>query len=40
METLTDGQRVGVLEGHREAVLQLWKKLVEIRNGTWNQPEN
>lgn len=39
METLTDGQRVGVLEGHREAGLRLRKKLVEIRKRTWKQPE-
>lgn len=40
METLTDGQRVDVLEGHREAGLRLRKKLVEIRKRTWKQPEN
>lgn len=40
METLTDGQRVGVLEGHRKAGLRLRKNLVEIRNGTWKHPEN
>lgn len=40
METLTDGQRVGVLEGHREAGLWLRKKFAEITNRTWKQPEN
>lgn len=40
METLTDGQQVGVLEGHREAGLRLRKKLVEFRKRTWKQPEN
>lgn len=42
METLTDGQRVGVaaLEGHGEAGLRLRQQLVEIRNRIWKQPKN